>query len=439
MINTFLKNYRKTIGIGVVSLSAAVLMGAGIAGGYGTGGGYERSMEVTVPSAGIASVIYDAVENTSAASEENAPAKELSAGIASVLNDYYLAQAETDAISPNRKGLEKVVSMLPGNTAAGSSADKVPEAENTLKKEVETQPAQQQTEAPAEAPAENKPVVSILPEYTVLGVANVTNYLNVREEPDLNGKILGKLPMNAGCEIMEETNGWYKVKSGELEGYVAGEYLLTGEAANQRAAEALSTVALVKADKLMVREQPNTECTILTKVAENEELEVAEILDGWIKVNIDSVTGYVCADYVQVYNTLPKGVTLKQLSYGEGVTSTAVDLIEYAKQFLGNPYVWGGTSLTRGADCSGFTMRVFEHFGYSLSRTSAAQSNNGRRVSLSEIQPGDLLFYNHGSRIGHVAIYIGNGQIIHASTERTGIIISNAYYTTPACAARIIE
>ena len=432
MINTFLKNYRKTIGIGVVSLSATVLIGAGIAGSYGTGKRYERSMEVTVPSA-------DAVENTTATGEENVPEKEISAGIASVLNDYYLAQAENDNISPNRKGLEKVVSMLPGNDTAGTLAVLGPEAESALSTEQETPQAEPVTEAPTEPPVENKPVASILPEYTVLGVANVTNYLNVREEPDLDGKILGKLPMNAGCEIIEETNGWYKVKSGELEGYVAGEYLLTGEAANQRAAEALSTVALVKADKLMVREQPNTECTILTKVAENEELEVAEILDGWIKVNIDSVTGYVCADYVQVYNTLPKGVTLKQLSYGEGVTSTAVDLIEYAKQFLGNPYVWGGTSLTKGADCSGFTMRIFEHFGYSLSRTSAAQSNNGRRVSLSEIQPGDLLFYNHGSRIGHVAIYIGNGQIIHASTERTGIIISNAYYTTPACAARIIE
>ena len=439
MINTFLKNYRKTIGIGVVSLSATVLIGAGIAGSYGTGKRYERSMEVTVPSAGIASVIYDAVENTTATGEENVPEKEISAGIASVLNDYYLAQAENDNISPNRKGLEKVVSMLPGNDTAGTLAVLGPEAESALSTEQETPQAEPVTEAPTEPPVENKPVASILPEYTVLGVANVTNYLNVREEPDLDGKILGKLPMNAGCEIIEETNGWYKVKSGELEGYVAGEYLLTGEAANQRAAEALSTVALVKADKLMVREQPNTECTILTKVAENEELEVAEMLDGWIKVNIDSVTGYVCADYVQVYNTLPKGVTLKQLSYGEGVTSTAVDLIEYAKQFLGNPYVWGGTSLTKGADCSGFTMRIFEHFGYSLSRTSAAQSNNGRRVSLSEIQPGDLLFYNHGSRIGHVAIYIGNGQIIHASTERTGIIISNAYYTTPACAARIIE
>ncbi len=341
MINTFLKNYRKTIGIGVVSLSATVLIGAGIAGSYGTGKRYERSMEVTVPSAGIASVIYDAVENTTATGEENVPEKEISAGIASVLNDYYLAQAENDNISPNRKGLEKVVSMLPGNDTAGTLAVLGPEAESALSTEQETPQAEPVTEAPTEPPVENKPVASILPEYTVLGVANVTNYLNVREEPDLDGKILGKLPMNAGCEIIEETNGWYKVKSGELEGYVAGEYLLTGEAANQRAAEALSTVALVKADKLMVREQPNTECTILTKVAENEELEVAEILDGWIKVNIDSVTGYVCADYVQVYNTLPKGVTLKQLSYGEGVTSTAVDLIEYAKQFLGNPYVWG--------------------------------------------------------------------------------------------------
>lgn len=435
MINTFLKNYRKTIGIGAVSLSAAVIIGFGIAGNNGTGKIYDRNMDVTVPSAGIASVIYDAVENTTDVSGENVSVKGLSAGIASVLNDYYLAQAENENISPNRKGLEKVVSMLPVNEKSDSVVDLIPEEENTEKTEPETVPAEPQPEAPVE----NKPVVSVLPEYTVLGVANVTNYLNVREEPDLDGKILGKLPMNAGCEIMEEINGWYKVKSGELEGYVAGEYLLTGEAANQRATEALSTVALVKADKLMVREQPNTECTILTKVAENEELEVAEILDGWVKINIDSVTGYVCADYVQVYNTLPKGVTLKQLSYGEGVTSTAVDLIEYAKQFLGNPYVWGGTSLTKGTDCSGFTMRIFEHFGYSLSRTSGAQASNGRRVSLSEIQPGDLLFYNHGSRIGHVAIYIGNGQIIHASTERTGIIISNAFYTTPACATRIIE
>jgi cell wall-associated NlpC family hydrolase len=282
-------------------------------------------------------------------------------------------------------------------------------------------------------------VESVISSYKVLGVANVTNYLNVREEASLDGKILGKLPMNAGCEILETLDGWYKVSSGNVEGYVSAEFLLTGKEANERAKDALATVAKVNADMLMVREEPNTECTILTRVAQDEEIEVVEVLSGWVKVNIDNKTGYVCADYVDVYDTLPKGVTLKELSYGDGVSSTAIELIEYAKQFLGNPYVYGGTSLTNGTDCSGFTMRIYQHFGYSLSRTSRQQAHNGRRVSLSEIQPGDLLFYNHGSQIGHVAIYIGNGQIIHASTERTGIIIGNAYYTTPACATRILN
>ena len=279
--------------------------------------------------------------------------------------------------------------------------------------------------------------------YTVLGVANVENYLNVRETPSEDGAVLGKLPMNAGCEITETLDGWYKITSGELSGYVSSQYLLTGAEANERALSAMSLVAHVNADKLMVREQPNTDCDILTRVAENEELEVAEQLDGWVKVNIDDVTGYVASEFVSVYKTLPKGVTLEQITEEtaeeKGYSSTAVDVIEYAKQFLGNPYVWGGTSLTNGTDCSGFTMRIYEHFGYGLSRTSREQANNGTRVSLDEIQPGDLLFYNHGGSIGHVAIYIGNGQIIHASTERTGIIIGNAFYTTPACATRILN
>lgn len=300
---------------------------------------------------------------------------------------------------------------------------------------------QNQDAQPEQQP--EQPVTSVIDGYTVLGVANVENYLNVRETPSEDGAVLGKLPMNAGCEITETLDGWYKITSGELSGYVSSQYLLTGAEANERALSAMSLVAHVNADKLMVREQPNTDCDILTRVAENEELEVAEQLDGWVKVNIDDVTGYVASEFVSVYKTLPKGVTLEQITEEtaeeKGYSSTAVDVIEYAKQFLGNPYVWGGTSLTNGTDCSGFTMRIYEHFGYGLSRTSREQANNGTRVSLDEIQPGDLLFYNHGGSIGHVAIYIGNGQIIHASTERTGIIIGNAFYTTPACATRILN
>lgn len=370
------------------------------------------SMNLLIPSAGIAK-IFD-VNDSNSNDKLKEDSTEFVGGIATVLSSYYASNTEESA---SIKAVDTVLKMLPEK-----------------KEEIKAEEIKAE-----ETKAEEKKITSVVDGYTVLGVANVTNYLNVRETPDLDGKILGKLPMNAGCEIIETLEGWYKISSGNVEGYVSAEYLLTGEEANARAKEAIATVAKVNADMLMVREEPNTECTILTRVAEGEELEVVEVQEGWVKVNIDSKTGYVSADYVEVYQSLPKGVTLKELSYSDGVSSTAVDLIEYAKQFLGNPYVYGGTSLTNGTDCSGFTMRIFAQYGYSLSRTSREQANNGTRVSLSEIQPGDLLFYSYGGSIGHVAIYIGNGQIIHASTERTGIIIGNAYYTNPVCATRIIN
>lgn len=282
-------------------------------------------------------------------------------------------------------------------------------------------------------------IVSVVSEYTKLGVANVTNYLNVREEPNEGAKLLGKLPMNAGCEILEEINGWYKIQSGNVIGYVSGEFLLTGEEANLRATEAMITVATVTADQLRIRTEPNTDSSVVARIASGEELEVVGVVDGWVEVNLTNTRAYVSAEFVVIHDTLPKGVTLQELSYGGSVSNTVVDLIQYAKQFLGNPYVYGGTSLTNGTDCSGFTMRVFAQFGYTLNRSSAAQSNNGFKISLSEIKPGDLLFYSYGGSIGHVALYIGNGQIIHASTEKTGIIISNAFYSTPTCAVRIIN
>lgn len=332
------------------------------------------------------------------------------AGIATAFGKYYVSGdvvKDTATVS----GIEKILKLA---------------SEETEETEATTQETQE-------------PQTSVVEGYTNLGVANVTNYLNVRETPSTDASLLGKLPMNAGCEILETLDGWYKISSGDVMGYVSAEFLLTGDAANERAKEALATVATVNADKLMVREQPSTESAILNRVAQNEDLEVAAVLDGWVQVNITGTTGYVSADYVTVHNTLPKGVTLEELNaqVEEASESAGISVVEYAKQFLGNPYVWGGTSLTNGCDCSGFTMRIYEHFGYSLSRTSAAQSGNGTRVSLSEIQPGDLLFYSYGGSIGHVAMYIGGGQIIHASTERTGICIGNAYFMTPTCAVRI--
>lgn len=117
-------------------------------------------------------------------------------------------------------------------------------------------------------------------------------------------------------------------------------------------------------------------------------------------------------------------------------SSLGAQIASYATQFVGNPYVYGGSSLTGGADCSGFTMAVFAHFGISLPHNAAAQSGCGTQVSLSDIQPGDLLFYDNGGGIGHVTIYIGNGQVCHASNERTGITISSISYRNPVCAVR---
>lgn len=394
-----------------------------------------KNYSTVIPSAGIAVMFSEGKEDTNG----QASSEELTGGIANVLSSYY-SSAETESISI--ESVETIRRFLP-QTEAEQDTAVTKEQEDKAEAEAQTGTANGSEpvadEAQAEVEAVEEPVTSVVDGYTVLGVANVENYLNVRETPDTEGELLGKLPMNAGCEILETLDGWYKISSGNVEGYVSAEFLLTGKEANERALQVLAEVAHVNADMLMVREEPNTECSILTRVAEGEELEVVEKTDGWVKVNIDDVVGYVCSDYVDVYKALPRGVTMKELSYGEGVSSTAVDLIEYAKQFLGNPYVYGGTSLTNGTDCSGFTMRIFEHFGYSLSRTSREQAYNGTRVSLDEIRPGDLLFYYHGSSIGHVAIYIGDGQIIHASTERTGIIIGNAFYTTPACATRIIN
>lgn len=134
--------------------------------------------------------------------------------------------------------------------------------------------------------------------------------------------------------------------------------------------------------------------------------------------------------------------TTAETSYQEEtnsiVSSGSYDVVSYAQQFVGNPYVWGGSSLTNGADCSGFTMSVYAHFGISLPHNAAAQSGCGTSVSLDSIQAGDLLFYSDGSGISHVAIYNGDGTVTHASNSNTGITISSYNYRNPVAAVRLL-
>ena len=276
--------------------------------------------------------------------------------------------------------------------------------------------------------------------YQNLGIAHVDNNLNIRQEPSENAKLVGKLTKDAACEVLSTENGWAHIKSGKVEGYCNTEYLYTGDAAIERGKEAASMIAVVNTETLKVREEPNTDSTVITLIPQEEELEVVDVMDnGWIKFLLDDEEAYVSGDYVDVEERLEKAVSITELLYGQGVSDVRVSLVSYATQFVGNPYVWGGTSLTRGADCSGFVMSVFANYGISLPHSSRAQANCGTKISASDAQPGDLFFYGNGSSINHVAIYIGGGRVVHASSPKSGIKISGAYYRTPVKVVRVIN
>ena len=275
--------------------------------------------------------------------------------------------------------------------------------------------------------------------YTNLGLAVVDGNLNVRNKPGLHGEIVGKMTNHAACEIIGFENGWYKIISGKLEGYVTSEYMITGKEALIIAQDEAELMVTVTTDTLNVRKGPSTDSAKVTTVSKDADLYVLEILDGWIKIQLDTREGYIASDYVTVNKRLKTGSTLKELQYGVGVSEERINLVNYALEFVGNRYVWGGESLTHGVDCSGFTMKIYEKFGVYLPHYSGSQPAYGEKISAKDAKPGDLFFYASGDRIDHVAIYIGNGQIVHAASTKAGIIISSAYYSTPVCVVSYLD
>ena len=269
--------------------------------------------------------------------------------------------------------------------------------------------------------------------YTNLGMAIVEGNLNVREKPSPEGSIVGKMTNYAACEILGEENGYYQITSGNVEGYVSKDYIVTGEEALKLAQQEVKEMATVTTDALRIREEASTESRTLAVVNKEDDFVVVEKLEGWIKIEVDNYEGYISADYAEVEMKLKTGNTMKELTFGNGVSNTRVELVNYALQFVGNRYVWGGESLTKGVDCSGFTMKIYQKYGIYLPHSSRAQPNHGTKISRDQIRPGDLIFYGNGSSINHVAIYIGNGQVVHASNARDGIKISKAFYRTPVC------
>lgn len=310
--------------------------------------------------------------------------------------------------------------------------------------------------------------------YDRLGVAKVDSYLNVRNKPGESSRIVGKMTKNSGCNIYKVNKGWAKIVSGKVKGYVKASYLVKDQQAEKLAKKIANLRISVNTETLNVRYLPSTDAGIYDQISEEDEYDIYKRdltktwlkkyvskhckksdlrnvdtkemynnLENWMCISIDNEKAFVSKDFVKVTFNLDRAVSINESGLASKTSSDSSDssnltnMVSYAMQFLGNPYVWGGTSLTNGTDCSGFVMRIYEHFGYSLPRTSAAQAGATKTVSSGDVRPGDLFFYGSGG-VSHVAMYIGNGQIIHASNPRTGIKISSAYYRTPVKIGRVI-
>ena len=275
--------------------------------------------------------------------------------------------------------------------------------------------------------------------YTNLGMSVISSgNLNIRQEASTDSEVVGILTNHNACELLEDAGEWYKVTSGKVTGYVNKQYLVTGDEAESIAEQEIKTVATVNTETLNVRAEKSTEAAVLSQVGNSEAFTVNSVADGWVEISVDDSVGYISQDYVTLAQALPTAKTIEQVKYGDGVSDVRTSVVSYALQFVGNRYVWGGTSLEKGVDCSGFTMRILGKYGISLPHSSKAQPSYGTKISASEAKPGDLFFYGSGRSISHVAIYIGNGQIVHASNKRDGIKVSNAYYRNPICVVRYL-
>lgn len=443
----------------------------------------------------------------------------LVAGVSSITKDT-LAEYEQAEIVKN--DLEK--------TRAAADREEVQKDNEQENQEIEEQKIEEQSHTEDDREEKEEQSETEIGQEPELVIATVDNYVNIRDRADMEGEVIGKLYDHSVGTLIEETeDGWYRISSGSVDGYVKAEYVLRGEEGQALADEVGKRLATVTTVTLKVRMDPGTDAKVLGLVPLGDTLTVSEEVDGWVKVSVEEGEGYVSTEYVDVYTenvhaeskaeeeerlakeeaerrqaaeaaareiarrqaaeeaqkrqaaeaerqrqaassrsasadtdqsrvsggqtsaatsasggqsrtqaSQPAQTPAKQPDPAENTSSAGSNLgssiASYGLQFVGNPYVYGGTSLTNGTDCSGFVQSVYGHFGISLPRTSGEQGRCGSAVAgIENAQPGDLVWYS-----GHIGIYIGNGQIVHASNPSSGIKVSSATYRSILSIRRIV-
>lgn len=291
----------------------------------------------------------------------------------------------------------------------------------------------------------------VLNMYDNLGVSLASDYINVRSSPKEDGinNIVGKFPGYAGCNILGEENGWYKIRSGSVTGYVRKDLIATGDTAQNLAVQHAQVMAIVNTESLNVRSEASTDSKAWTAVTSGQRYNVVNQLDGWVQLELDAGDDDG-EDQGAFVSTRDNNVTVQYalqeaIEYYPAVEAANAamafrnKIVNFACQFVGNRYVWGGTSLTHGCDCSGFTQSVLKNFGIQVPRVSRDQARTGTKVTSANMRPGDLIFYaNRSGTINHVGMYIGNGQVVNAASTRSGIRIYRWNYRTPVAIRNVI-
>ena len=317
----------------------------------------------------------------------------------------------------------------------------------------------------SESTVETEKKDTVKAEKELLAVAQVNQSVYVRKKASTKSEYVGRLYNNNVATVLETLDGWYKIKSGNVKGYVSADYVVVGD--EDLLKKAGTRLAEVKTETLRVRKDSSEKAGVVTLVAEGQQLKVKSTKDnGWVKIKTDDGEGYVSSDYVSVFTKYTYGETKKEeqarlakeaaerennnggssnggssnsgSSNGGGKHYNAPNgmsgqaVANFACQFVGRPYKWGGSSLTNGADCSGFVMAVYAKFGVSLPHSSSAMRGCGYGVSKYKMQPGDIVCFP-----GHVGIYIGGGTMVDANSSKTGIKYTAVKLSRVVCARRI--